>query len=141
MTMHLSRRDWGRSLALLIATSALGREEARLSSKAYRFEDLPVRSNGQNRFWPILKGVTHEGLPLEVHQSELAPGERPHPPHRHKHEEMFLVREGVVEFTVEGKSTKLGPGSAAFVASNDEHGIRNAGTTAARYFVVALGKD
>jgi mannose-6-phosphate isomerase-like protein (cupin superfamily) len=35
----------------------------------------------------------------------------------------------------------LGPGSVVFVASNEEHGIRNAGSTPAQYFVIALGKD
>ena len=53
----------------------------------------------------------------------------PHPPHHHLHEEMFLVREGTLEATISGKSTRLGPGSVAFVGSNDEHGIRNPGTT------------
>ena len=33
----------------------------------------------------------------------------------------------------------MGPGSVGFVHSNDEHGIKNVGTTAATYFVVAIG--
>jgi mannose-6-phosphate isomerase-like protein (cupin superfamily) len=65
----------------------------------------------------------------------------PHPPHHHPHEEMFLIREGTLEVTINGKSTQLGPGSVGFVGSNDEHGIRNIGTTPTEYFVVALGKD
>jgi quercetin dioxygenase-like cupin family protein len=65
----------------------------------------------------------------------------PHPPHHHLHEEMFLVREGTIEVTISGQSSRLAPGSVAFVGSNDEHGIHNAGPTPAEYFVVALGKD
>ena len=65
----------------------------------------------------------------------------PHPPHHHLHEEMFLIREGTLEVTINGQTTRLGPGSVGFVASNDEHGVRNVGTTPAEYFVVALGKD
>jgi len=41
---------------------------------------------------------------------------------------------------VAGKSTRLGPGSAFFVASNEEHGIRNIGLTPAQYFVIELGQ-
>jgi len=54
---------------------------------------------------------------------------------------MFLVREGVLEATINGKSSRLGPGAVAFVGSNDEHGIRNPGSAAAEYFVVAFGKE
>jgi len=44
-----------------------------------------------------------------------------------------------VELRVNGTSYRLGPGSVGFVHSNDEHGIKNVGTTPATYFVVAVG--
>jgi quercetin dioxygenase-like cupin family protein len=74
-----------------------------------------------------------------MHETELRPGSAPHPPHRHKHSEFWLVRKGTVEITIKGKPNKLGPGSAAFAASNDEHGIKNVGDVVASYFVVAIG--
>jgi len=52
---------------------------------------------------------------------------------------MFLVISGTVEITISGKATRLGPGSAAFVAANEEHGLHNAGSGPAQYFVVTLG--
>ena len=76
-----------------------------------------------------------------MHESELPAGEAPHPPHSHVHEEMLLIREGLLEVTIGGKTTRLGPGSAAYLASNQEHGWRNVGTETARYFVLALGDD
>jgi quercetin dioxygenase-like cupin family protein len=56
-------------------------------------------------------------------------------------EEMILIREGTMEVTIAGRSAKLGPGSVAYVASNEEHGWHNAGTTRAHYFVLAIGRD
>ena len=52
---------------------------------------------------------------------------------------MIFIREGTLEVTISGKSVQLGPGSAALVASNEEHGWRNVGSGRARYFVLALG--
>jgi mannose-6-phosphate isomerase-like protein (cupin superfamily) len=52
---------------------------------------------------------------------------------------MWLIREGTVELTVNGKNYQLGPGSVGFVHSNDEDGIRNVGAIPATYFVVAIG--
>jgi mannose-6-phosphate isomerase-like protein (cupin superfamily) len=63
----------------------------------------------------------------------------PHAPHHHVHTEMWLIREGTVELTVEGKSTQMGPGSVGFVHSNEEHGIKNIGMVPATYYVVAIG--
>jgi mannose-6-phosphate isomerase-like protein (cupin superfamily) len=74
-----------------------------------------------------------------VHETILAPGSEPHPPHRHEHEELFLLMKGSVAVTIDGKTTTIGPGSAAFVHSNELHGVRNPGPEKAQYFVVAVG--
>jgi quercetin dioxygenase-like cupin family protein len=139
--MNCSRRDWYLWLPALVASSGLATENAPLPSKTFRFEELPVRTSGDNRFRPILEGATHQGFRVEMHESDLAPGGMPHAAHRHAHEEVFLVREGTLEVAIGGRSSRLGPGSVAFISSNDEHGVRNAGTGHAKYFVVALGSD
>jgi len=53
----------------------------------------------------------------------------------------MLIREGTMDVTIAGKTTQLGPGSCVYIASNEMHGWRNAGTGVARYFVLALGDD
>jgi quercetin dioxygenase-like cupin family protein len=80
------------------------------------------------------------GLPVEMHITELAPGLPPHAPHHHAHEEMIMIREGTLEVTIAGRSTNW-VRSVAYVASNEEHGWRNVGTTRAQYFVLALGRQ
>jgi quercetin dioxygenase-like cupin family protein len=135
-----SRRDLSLLLPALAGMKAAAQDSS-LPSRSFRFEDLPARPSGpdgKNRSRPMFDGKTHTGDRVEMHQTELAPGMAPHPPHHHVHEEMILVWQGTVEVTISGKSTTLGPGSAAYVASGEEHGWRNIGTTQAHYFVMTL---
>jgi uncharacterized cupin superfamily protein len=138
--MEISRRHLAMLLPAIAAAQSAPQSKT-LPSRTLRFEDLPVKQNGPNASRAMLNGETHSGFAVEVHQSELAPGEQPHAPHKHVHEEMVLVWEGTLEFTMNGVTSRLGPGSAAYAASMDEHGFRNVGGTRARYFVVAFGKD
>jgi quercetin dioxygenase-like cupin family protein len=139
--MNYSRRDFGILLPALAVASVATAQTPALQSKTYAFDDLPIRTNGLNKTRAVLDGSTHGGYPVEMHITELAPGLAPHPPHHHAHEEMIMIREGTLEVTISGTSKKLGQGSVAYVASNEEHGWRNVGTTRAQYFVLALGRE
>jgi quercetin dioxygenase-like cupin family protein len=122
------------------ALDAASAPESSLPSAVYPFDQLPVKTSEKKvEIRAILKGKLATGESVEVHETTLPPGGAPHPPHHHQHTEMWLIREGTVEFTVNGMSHRAGPGSLGFAASNDEHGIRNAGETPANYFVVAVG--
>ena len=138
--MKYSRRECCLLLPALAASGLAAAQPAAIKTTVAPFEDLPVNAEGKNRFRAIVDGLLHDGHPFEAHATELAAGAMPHAAHHHQHEEMFLVREGTVEVTVNGKSTRLGPGGVAFIASGDEHGIQNVGPTAAQYFVIALGR-
>ena len=142
--MHTTRRDQLAfllpALAAITADSARSADAPTLKSVAYRFEDLPSRHNGQNISHAIFDGLTHTGFRIEAHETELGPGQEPHPPHHHANEEMMLICDGTLDFTVNGKTTRLGPGGLGFAGSNDEHGVKNPSTdTRARYFVIAFG--
>lgn len=139
--MTCSRRDLCLLVAALAAPKGVAAQKTVLPSKVFPYEDMTIRKNGANEMRPVLSGNLHDGGFVEVHQTRLAPGAMPHPPHHHLHEEMFLIREGTIEVTINGQTTRMGPGSVGFAGSNDEHGVRNIGTTPAEYFVVALGKD
>jgi quercetin dioxygenase-like cupin family protein len=141
--MKPTRRDLAFLLPALAAVDAKAQTTA-LPSKAYKFEEIPVKASGTgnvNKTRSILKGQLHNGFALEVHETELPPGGAPHPPHRHVHEEMFVVLEGSVDFMVNGVTTRLTPGSAGIAASNDLHGISNGSNASCRYAVFELGSD
>ena len=137
--MELSRRD----LALLLPAVAAAQEKKprTLESKVYKYEDLPVKENGQNKGRAVLSGVTHGGFPVELHMTELGPGQAPHAPHQHAHEEIVMLRRGNLDVTIEGNTTRITAGSVASVASGQMHGWRNPGPDAAEYFVIALGQE
>jgi mannose-6-phosphate isomerase-like protein (cupin superfamily) len=112
-----------------------------LASGAFSFDKAQLHvANNDAQIRMMLRGKLATGEAIEVHQTTLPPGGAPTATtHHHLHSEMWLVRDGTLELTVNGKNFRLEPGSVGFVASNDEHGIRNVGTTPAQYFVVAVG--
>lgn len=123
----------------LLQSGSSATQESSMPSAMYPFEKLPIRTTKTSQIRGVLKGKLATGESLEVHETTLPPGAAPHPPHHHVHSEMWLIREGTVELTVNGTSYRLGSGSVGFVHSNDEHGIKNVGSTPATYFVVAIG--
>ena len=123
----------------MLRPEASAAQQNAMPSAVYSFEKLPIRTPNNTEIRDVLKGKLATGESLEVHETKLPPGGSPHPPHHHVHSEMWLIREGTVELTINGASYRLGPGSVGFVHSNDEHGIKNVGTTPATYFVVAIG--
>jgi len=139
--MDYSRRELCILWPWLLVAKAQTSGAAALPSKSYRFEDLPVRAGAPSSFRPVFAGTTHEGCRVGLHETDLLPGGSPHPPHHHVHEEVFLIREGMLAVTIGGRTSNLGPGSVAYVASNEEHGIRNVGGCHAQYFVLELGTD
>ncbi len=141
--MDHTRRDLA-LLALLASTKpaqAAPAERNKLTSTTYKFEDLKVKTNGENRSRDVFDGLNRSGVQLDIHETELAPGMAPHAPHKHMHEEILMVREGTLEITIEGTVTQATPGSVVYVKSNDFHGWKNAGATRAHYFVMALGRE
>jgi mannose-6-phosphate isomerase-like protein (cupin superfamily) len=142
--MSLNRRQMCLALPALFlfvsCLSAVG-EESALPSGAFRFDQLPLyiaNNNAQIRM--IMRGKLASREGIEVHETTLPPGGAPTTTtHHHPHSETWLVREGAIELTVNGKTHPFGPGSLGFARSNHEHGIRNIGNTAATGFLIAVG--
>jgi mannose-6-phosphate isomerase-like protein (cupin superfamily) len=153
--MKCTRRDLGLLLPSLVAAGAtpLDAQQAApaadnsveklpvMRTQHFKYDELPVTTNGQNRQKRMFTAKTHTGFKIESHQSDIAPGEVNHPPHQHLREEMMLIREGVMELTVAGKPYRLGAGDVGVIGSNELHNAKNVGTTRAVYFIVNIGRD
>lgn len=79
---------------------------------------------------------THQGERATVTAYAFEPGAR-FPTHSHPEEQITVVLEGEVEFTVEGDSHALGPGETFVVGGGVEHGLA-AGPAGARFLAVIV---
>lgn len=126
----MKRRDlWktaaaGLPLAAMAATGVSALPNAVIDEKNAKltkepFGDLHVYFDGPT---DQLKSMTAGSLRLKA-------GMSPHPPHKHPEEEFMVITEGSGELLVGGKTMKVGPGSMMYCAGNQEHGIKNTGST------------
>jgi quercetin dioxygenase-like cupin family protein len=98
-----------------IPNATMDKGQAKLTHET--FGDLRVYFDGPT---DQLKAMTFGSL-------QLKPGMEPHPPHKHPEEEIMVVTEGTGEIVVEGKVTKVAPGSSMYCAGGKLHGIKNTG--------------
>jgi quercetin dioxygenase-like cupin family protein len=122
-----------------IAATVFAQEGAKVSllaSGVHAWDSLPVEktANGERR--AIFDSATATVDRLESHVTTLKAGLASHAAHRHPDEELVFVRDGVIEATINGVAQKAPAGSVIFFASNDLHGMRNAGEGQASYFVL-----
>lgn len=141
--MAMTRRDLCSLLPALAALPAtvplVAAQENVLSSATFDFNKLSVEEREHAQIRHIMKGKLATGESVEVHESTLPPNGFPHAPHHHAHSEMWLIREGTVQLTINGTAQIVHAGGLGFVRSNEEHGIKNVGSGPANYFVVAIG--
>lgn len=110
----------------------------KLHSAVYEWSKLPVERTAVGARREVLDAPTVTTERLRCHVTTLDAGLASHAPHRHPEEEIILVKEGMVEVTINGASRRVGPGSILFFASNDEHGLKNAGEEPATYYVIRV---
>ena len=94
-------------------------DEAKAKLTREPFGDLRIYFDGPT---DQLKSMTAGSLRLKA-------GATPHPPHQHPEEEFMVITEGTGEITVDGKVSKVGPGTMMYCGGNALHGIVNTGKT------------
>ncbi len=147
----MNRREMGLALSAFAALAALPAEAQATAeatapvlahSRLFAFADLPARTAPNGTITrSVMQGNLATGEFVEVHETTLPVGEMPHPPHRHTHSEMLLVREGRLQVVSDGQEGVVGPGDVIFTASAVLHSLKNIGDVPSTYFVVAVGKQ
>jgi XRE family transcriptional regulator, regulator of sulfur utilization len=79
-------------------------------------------------------------LALETHITRLDPGKQT-VPDTDPNDEVCIVREGQVEVTVDGISSRMNAGSLMYWAPTAKRNLRNVGTTRASYLVIRATSD
>ncbi|MBC8025221.1 MAG: cupin domain-containing protein [Steroidobacteraceae bacterium] len=124
------------ALATALANTSDTAVPAKLGSGVFTWESLPVEKTANGARRAIFDSATATVDRLESHVTNVDVGKASHAAHRHPDEELVYVREGVVEATINGIAKLAPAGSVIFYASNDLHGMRNAGDVPVSYFVL-----
>jgi quercetin dioxygenase-like cupin family protein len=97
------------------------------------FDDLPV-----DEPWPGVRRCAFDTQHATITRYEFEPGAE-FPLHSHPQEQITLIQDGGVEFSVGGEVKPLRPGDWSVVPPNVPHGLR-AGDGGARFLAIVVPK-
>lgn len=112
-----------------------------LTSAVIPFSSLHEQPTPVGIFRRLTDNPTASLRRLECHVTTLNAGEKSHPPHQHPQEEFIILRSGTLDVSINGKVSRIGPGSMFFFASYDWHNVTNVGDTPALYYVFNVATD
>ena len=146
----MNRRNFAMLLPVLAAGLPALAESQTPSSPAPPASTAPVETGVYPGFTPpeqftgrsghsFFHGMLPTEIGCEAHVSYLAVGAQHEPEEKHKHSEIWLVREGKVELHLNGVSRFLSPGDVGIAVAGALHWVANAGDTVASYFVLEVG--
>jgi (S)-ureidoglycine aminohydrolase len=126
-------------LAMQCTSFLIAQKTDSVKSGVYAWNHLQPKKEKTSITRQILKGSTLDLAYFEMHASTLQPGKATHPAHTHgDNEEIIIVKQGMVEVTIDGNSTTLGPSSVVVIIPGDVHGIKNIGNETAIYYIVKM---
>lgn len=136
----LTRRDlvvaFIAAASTLCATAFAQSKLPLMKSSVFDWNNIPAVKTEKGATRKFFQARTATLDELECHVTTLNPGMTSHSPHQHPNEELIIVKEGVVEATVNGEPKRVGAGSIIFQAPNQLHSIKNAGDTPATYYAI-----
>jgi quercetin dioxygenase-like cupin family protein len=109
--------------------------DVKLGSRVFKWEDLVVKPTNVGERRDVANQPTATISRFECHISTLNPGQVSHPPHKHPQEEFIILKDGMLDVAINGKTQRVGPNSMFFFAANDLHNVKNVGDRPATYLV------
>ncbi|HEY0862829.1 MAG TPA: cupin domain-containing protein [Lacunisphaera sp.] len=109
---------------------------AQLPFAVFDWEKMPVTPTPKGVRRDVFDGPTATLDKAHCHITTLNPGENSGEPRVHLQEEIIIVKEGLVEMHIDGRTQTAGPGSVFFLAARATTALRNAGPTPCTYVVI-----
>ncbi len=108
-----------------------------IKSGVFHWNDFEVKTNGDRESRPILEGVSTHLDYLSIHATTQEVGAAPSTAHANPDiEELVIVKEGVMEVTIDGKSTVLGANGVLSLMPQQMHSLKNVGEKPLTYYVI-----
>lgn len=108
-----------------------------VASGVYRWNDLPVKKDGQRESRKLLEGTTNEFEYFEIHATTQLKGAVPGPPHTQTNlEELIIIKEGTMKCTIGNKTAVLGKGSVLLIPPFESQEFENTGDGPLTYYVL-----
>jgi mannose-6-phosphate isomerase-like protein (cupin superfamily) len=107
-----------------------------MRSTIFEWNGIQIEATPTGVRRPLFRSPTGTLGRMSCHITTLDPGEKAHEPHRHREEEMIIVKEGTLDALLGDAAQIMGAGSVFFIAPNDLHGVRNVGSGQATYYVI-----
>jgi len=109
--------------------------EPPLTSTIFEWDKLPVQKNPNGERREVVDGSTPTLAQFRSHVTTLNPGTPWGILDKHTDEEVVIIKDGVLEFEINGHLQKAGPGAVILLVAGETHRSRNGGNTPATYFV------
>jgi quercetin dioxygenase-like cupin family protein len=117
------------------AAPAASAPETTLTSAVFEWDKLPVKKTATGEHREIVEGRTPTLAQFRSHVTTLNPGTPWSNLDKHTDEEIVIVKEGTLEYEINGHLQKANPGAVILIIAGEAHRSRNAGTTPATYYV------
>ncbi len=106
-----------------------------LRSTIFNWDQLTVekRPTGERR--AVCDGTTPTLAQLRSHVTTLAPRSPWPATEVHTDEEIVIIKDGSLEYEINGRSQQAGPGAVILITAGDVHRSHNAGDTPVTYYV------
>ncbi len=124
------------TIIYLQSTMLLAQKDT-IAAKVYSLKDSITRETKVGTRTVMLKGSTKHLENMSVHYSTLQPGKASNAGHANAtNEELIIVREGKVTFTVKDQTKTISAGGVALIMPGDWQQLKNNDTSTASYYVL-----